>query len=459
MSGPARGPMAAGLVLLLLGGAIRAHNVFYYPIAWGFDASFNWEYIARLARDWTLPAPDTLWSAAHPPLFYYLGALVMRGPAQGDQVAVFWWMRSLVALAGLAAVWLAVALVRTTDPSNRRRAWLAGGLLLFLPVHVYMSAMLSEELLVAFWISLATFLVARECAGRAPSHPLLRDLAVGAVAGLAMMTKATGALAVGMATATLTIAGLVRGEPGRGLLRAVRVGLVAAPIGGWFYLRNLVRYGYVYPHGLEVHRVMFTMPPGTRHWSDYLRFPLETFTAPDLTSPALLESVWGSTYVSLWHDAHGIFLPPEGTGVGWLARLLLVLGILPCVAFCVGLARGARRLTRWPAGPDLPLLLLVAGTLAGYVYFTWNNPFFVVLKGSFLLGLGIPFAWYASEVLARWADPGRGRLRAVAVRIWFVTLVLAVSVAFSFGVFFRRNEPPGIDWTPTEKTWSAGGAP
>ena len=59
---------------------------------------------------------------------------------------------SLYLAANLA---LAVVLVARVDPGNRRRALLAGGLLLFLPAHVMMSAMLSEELLAAAFASCA----------------------------------------------------------------------------------------------------------------------------------------------------------------------------------------------------------------------------------------------------------------------------------------------------------------
>ncbi len=46
--------------------------------------------------------------------------------------------------------------------------------------------------------------------------------------------------------------------------------------------------------------------------------------------------------------------------------------------------------------------MLVALTLAGYVVFTWNNPWFATVKASYLLGISIPFAYFASDVLADW---------------------------------------------------------
>ena len=82
-----------------------------------------------------------------------------------------------------------------------------------------------------------------------------------------------------------------------------------------------------------------------------------------------------------------------------MGTALLLLGLLPAAAFAAGLTSGARRALREPRGPDAPMLLLVALTLAGYVAFTWGNPWFATLKGSYLLGLCVPFGFYASEAL------------------------------------------------------------
>jgi hypothetical protein len=97
------------------------------------------------------------------------------------------------------------------------------------------------------------------------------------------------------------------------------------------------------------------------------------------------------------------------------------------------------------------LILLVVTTLAGYVLFTWRNPWFAVLKGSFLLGLSVPFSYYASEVLADWT---RDRvLRSVAVFGCLGLLVILVMVTFSYGFAFEKHELPGIQWTPVEAPW------
>ena len=76
--------------------------------------------------------------------------------------------------------------------------------------------------------------------------------------------------------------------------------------------------------------------------------------------------------------------------------------LLPTAAFAVGLWRGLRRAFARPGGIDTLFLLLVVFTVAGYTAFTWRNPWYVTLKGSYLLGLMVPFGFYTSEVLADW---------------------------------------------------------
>ena len=243
-----------------------------------------------------------------------------------------------------------------------------------------------------------------------------------------------------------------RARPGAGLRTAFVFGLAGSLFGGWIYLRYAWLYGYLYPYALDAHRIMFTMPPGTRSVLDYLRFPLATFTDPQLLAPDLLRSVWGSTYVTIWFDGHRHFLPLEGVdGVG---AALLLLGAVPTAAFGVGVVRGARRAWASTAGPDFALLTLTALTLVGYVAFTWRNPWFVVLKGSFLLGLCLPFAYNASEPLARWTRAGGqgGRPGVVGLAVSGALVLLAVLAAatFTYGLVFAKSELPGLEWTPIE---------
>ncbi|MGH0028365.1 MAG: phospholipid carrier-dependent glycosyltransferase [Myxococcota bacterium] len=428
--------VASGLLVALW---TRLHNAFTYPADWGFDASFNWQYIAWLSRRWALPAPDAGWSTGDPPLYFALGALLVR--AAPDRLIL---VPLLNVLLGLGIAWLAFALVRRADPDDRPRAWLAAGLVLYLPAHLQMSAMVNEEMLAAALTSAALFaLAAPRRRDETDTAGLRRALAVGAASGLAWLAKLTGVLALATAVGTWALDAR-RGLPlRRAAARVAAAVLVACLLGGWFYARNRIVHGYFQPFGLPAHQQMFEMPPGERGVLDYLRFPLSTFTDPQLLDPDLLRSVWGSTYASVWFDAHRFFLPDDAPGLRPLATLTLLLALLPTLAFGVGLARGLRR-SLDGSEIDPPLLLLAGLTLAGYAFYTWQNPWFVVLKGTTLLGLCLPYAWYASETLLGWARRSRGA--ALGVGAGLLLLAACVTASGTFGGLFERTEVSGLEW-------------
>ena len=450
---PARSRGAAAAVamaLLLVAVAMRIWNAGAYPTGFGYDEIQHWRYQERLQTSWALPAPDADWSTAHPPLYHYAAAVLIRTLGQPSATVAMFPIRVAGAAAGVAAAWMAVLLVRRVDPGRPERALLAGALVLFLPAHVVMSAMMNEEILASALTSLSVALVAMDLAAREVS-PGTRRMAFGAgvAAGLAWLTKLSGAVAAFAGAGAYALAGLRLGQRGPGFALAGLVLASALVAGGWFYARNLWSYGYIYPHDLPVHARMHTMPPGERRPLDYLRFPVATFTDPQALNPDLLRSVWGTTWAGLFFDAQRHFLPRESPAVTRAGTLLLVLALLPTAAFLIGAARGAGRVLRGASGADLPLLLLVAGTLAGYVLFTWRNPWFAAVKGSYLLGLVVPYGFYASEVLAAWTA-GAG-VRAWATRLGLAAFAIGVIVCFTFGDHlwsFEHLEFPGMRWKP-----------
>jgi hypothetical protein len=445
---------------LFVGIAIRVSNVFQYPLDMGFDAQGNWSYVSGLLGSWALPKPDSGWSTAHPPLFYYMAGAIGRifgGLGEFEKASAIHAIRFVSMGFGLLGIATAVVLVRRTDPENTPRAVFAGGLLLFLPVHLYMSAMLTEEILVTTLISIVVVGVGLDLVAEPERTPKAWRRAgfFGAVAGLALLTKLTGLLVIAVGGAAYLVVDLRAARSTRAwaasIVRPGAFGLAALLAAGWFFAWNWFQYGYLYPHALEVHSVMFRMPPGSRGFVDYLSFPWQLFIDPNLLSPNLIHSVWGSTYATIWFDAHRHFVPRDGVAIARLATSILVLGLLPTIAFGIGMVRGIRRVFRSLQGPDVLLLLLVIATFGGYLFFSWRNPWFVVLKGSFLLGLCVPFSFYASEVLADWTRDSGWRSKSVLTSMGLLAIV--VSLTFSYGVVLEKNELPGIPWIPVETPW------
>jgi hypothetical protein len=431
---------------------IRINNALLYPLHFGFDAPANWDYIAGLLTSWSLPAPGDGWSTSHPPLFYYLSAGVGRAMQLGraanapDVLAITVAVRLLSSAIGLAGIGLAVAWVRHSDPSNFPRIGIVAALLLFLPVHLYVSAMLGEEILSSALMSAVLVGVAIDLR-REPEQRFSQAAlaALGGLAGLAFLTKLTGLLVVVAVGVAYLADAFRRGEIAKLLPRTLVFGAVAISIGGWPYLHNKIEYGFFYPQNLMVHEMMFTMPPGERGIGDYLNFPLATFRDPQVLAPDLLHSVWGTTYTTLWFDGHRVMLPRREVMVARMGSLLLVLGLIPTLAFAVGLVRGIRRALREPGGPDTLFTAMVGLTLAGYVLFTWQNPWYATLKASYLLGALVPYGVYTSEVLAEWLQPGR-RARQIAIACSLVVLLAGSAATFTVDLFFVKAEGPGFRW-------------
>jgi len=437
--------IGVGALLVLVAAAIRVHNAIHYPLHFGFDAPANWEYIQHLLVSWRLPRPDEGWSTAHPPLFYYLSASVGRLLA-GDTKAITIAVRLMSSGIGLLAIGFAVAWVRRTDAQNPLRALLAGGLLLFLPVHIYLSAMLGEEILSSALTSVVVFGVALDLdRPRDQKLPGSAIAGLGVVAGLAFLTKLTGVLVIAAGCLAWSIGGWRQGDLRNGFARAVVFGVIAACVGGWPYVLNAIQYGYFYPQNLAVHEIMFTMPPGERFVGDYLRFPLATFSDPQVLAPDLLRSVWGTTYTTLWFDGHRVMLPRAAPAVEAAGSILLLLGLLPTLAFGVGMARGVKRALRAPGGSDTVFVALVVLTLTGYVFFTWSNPWYATAKASYLLGAALPFSVYTSEVLADWLKPGNLFRRAIICG-WLLVLLAGSAAVFTVNAVFVKREGPGFEW-------------
>jgi len=415
---------------------VRIQNALLYPPQWGFDAAFSWQYIESLRRAWHLPAPNAGWSAADPPLYYAVVALLMR---IADAPALAPWLNLFFGL-GIAA--FAARLVHRLAPADASRAWLAAGLVLYLPAHVHMSAMVNKEMLASFCTAVAIAWVADPTrTSEAPRPALRRAIAAGIASGLSLLTKLSGLVtAVACGAAYAFDARRRRDALARGALCCA----LAAAVGGWFFARNRIEYGYFQAHGLAAHRLMFGMPPGERALADYVRFPLATFSDPQMLNPSLLRSVWGSTYASLWFDAHRFFLPTHSAAVSRLGEWTLVLALLPTAAFLAGMAGGVHRLRRGDGDSDAPLLALVALTLAGYALFTWENPWFAVVKGTSLLGLCVPYAVYASEALCAWMR--RGRAAATCIGVALAALALCVVAGTLFHGVYVRTEFPGLVW-------------
>jgi len=315
--------------------AMRVNNAIHYPLLHGFDEVGNWRFIELLTRSFSLPDPGSDWSTAHPPLFFAAAAALCRLLSDASVETRIVAVRLGVTVASLGLALAVAFFVRRAAPSDPWRALLAAALVLFLPAHITLSAMAHEELLAAMLTSFAVVGIAFGSSRESESQRREIALAagIGVLAGLAWVTKLSGVLVVVVAVVTFGVEGWRRRRWRVAALKITSTVLLALVVGGWYYGRNWVRHGYLYPHALPIHAEVMKLPPGERSASDYLRVPLATWLAPRVPSPELMHSVWGSTYASTWHDAHHFFLPARNPGADRAGSVLLLLAVLPTRRF------------------------------------------------------------------------------------------------------------------------------
>ena len=67
---------------------------------------------------------------------------------------------------------------------------------------------------------------------------------------------------------------------------------------------------------------------------------------------------------------------------------------------------------------------------------------FATVKASYLLGISVPFAYFASDSLSRWTE--RGGLAAIVVWTLLGVLLMGVCAAFTYGIGLWNLTPPGV---------------
>lgn len=355
-------PLLIGGVLLLV---LQWHNVTYFPETKGFDAGGHIEYITLLKERLRVPLANEGWELYQPPLYYLVAALLPSLTAV-QWLGFFGWV-----------IFGVVGYLVYRRHFDSLLALTGSSLVMALPVIIYLSPTISNELFAAVLINgtLAYYLLARQTS-------LRFFLILGILLGLTLLSKATGVIAL----LAILFNELWRYRQNSSRLKLFGITLVVAVIiGGWFYLRNGLYFGNPFVSSVDFAQYQITQPPGYRD----LRFlvDLSGFLKLDLFHAHWYSLIPG-TYFSYFYDGHNVIIPVQGfSKVG----ALLVLSSLPIslLAF-VGVYRGSGFRTK-EGKVFLTYLFLL---FLGYVAYNFKLPFYSTVKGSFLVSSAVPFVYF-----------------------------------------------------------------
>ncbi|MFP4345387.1 MAG: glycosyltransferase family 39 protein [Anaerolineales bacterium] len=361
---------------------------------------YEQSYIERLTSERfppELPITPLTYEDHQPPLYYLL------------QTPVYWLsggslraLRLFSLLLGGVVVVMTALIGLEVFPDHPGVAWLAGGLVAFLPQHVAMMAGVNNdaltEALLALWLLLALRYL------RSKVHPVWLSV----VMGLLLVTKTTGYVVLPLALLVV----LLRWRRGglsltRALQQALWIFLPGLLMGSVWWVRNLALYGWPDFMGLLRHDEVVVGQPRTAAWIE--REGLFPFLRDALRTT--FRSFWGQFgWMGVVLDRR-IYI-----AVGWLSALA-GWGALWQLVECV------RRKPR-PRQRDA-LILFGVGALITFTLYLGYNLTFVQHQGRYLYPALPALALAAAVGLRRLVE----KRLAVVTALLLLLLVLVVGVA------------------------------
>lgn len=412
------------------------------PLGVGFDAPGHLAYIDFLLEFRALPTAAYGFSTYHPPLFYGMtaGLIELFGVTADTGVGRVVY-HAIPFASGLANVWLTAWVARQLWPQEGLRPSLAIATAGLLPMNLYMSAYVSNEPLLAAWVSAALALGTSALLAQRVRLRVLASLA--GVLGAALLTKFTAlAVAPGIAffVALRGVWGEEGGGPGRALARFGGLMLGAGAIAAWFYWRNWTLFGDPLVWNLDVPgAATWWMRPGFHTSAWYLDFG-ESLSHPLFAGYA---SFWDGVYSTLWGDGLVAGMARASTRHEFWNHPFQGLTYLLALPVTGVMAAGAIRLwQRSLVDPSLGRRLVLSmhtavlfGLAFSLLLISLRLPFYAQAKAFYLLCAVLPLALASAEGLggaARWLGRSSGpwprALRCMGLG-WLTSLAACIVLA------------------------------
>jgi Flp pilus assembly protein TadD len=375
--------------------ALYWNNAKMLPFHAGYDEKDHIAYIKYIQDRGTLPLPNEGYEMFQPPLFYAIaaGALSIFRLTTSDagSVAV---LRGLTMLFGTANFVFVFLSMRLLFP--RRALAQCIGLIMaaFLPMQLYLSHYVTNEVFAATLATLSIYLALRALIVEHSS--VWQLLAIGVCVGAAMLAKATTLLLIPPLLGALTIRLWQQRAPIFDWLRTFGITIAAILITcGWYYIRIWRHFETpIVGNWDPILGFPWWQDPGVHTAADYFRFG-RALIAPMFSG---FDGFADGIFSTLWGDSLGGGLSGVLSRTPWNYRLMISgywLAIVPTLLVILGVViaviRFARRISaKWF------LLLGVSGAVAlAVIFMTLKVVSYAQVKAFYGLSALVPFCAFA----------------------------------------------------------------
>ena len=423
------------IVLFCLAAVLRVLLCWANPPRNSFDDHYT--PILMIIQTGMTPAKDACFQCYHPPVFYWISAIIgkfaLTTGASEEQMMKL--LQFLCCFYGILTVGMCYLILKQFPLSSFSRL-LAFGTVCFLPRHIYMCAMNSNDTISYLFVAISIYLVT---VAWQRGLPLWSLGALSAVLLITVFTKYTAFAALPAALAPFLLAFFKRLVIPRWKALASVAGIVVLPLSilTAYMLSNVRHYGSPLPWNLKMYDPSLHRPRDDAGISFFTFKPWEDVKTP-LLAPGKLHSFWTLIYSGMWFDTEPRFQRYLDSNSDWWihyfgwyrgeegfpgrnpslsdrtileASGLIVLGIFPAVlmlaGFCLSVKYaiiGGGPLQPTPAqGICFGMFpVLVVFNAVGIIALTLRLPVFNSMKPSYFLGAMPAFAIFLALGLMPW---------------------------------------------------------
>ncbi|MBE9528134.1 MAG: glycosyltransferase family 39 protein [Proteobacteria bacterium] len=405
---------AIAWALIILGCGLRFLLFWYNSPDNSYDNHF--EPIVIMTKLGIIPAKDACFQCYQPPVFYFISALVAKaciglGFGTAALYKVLQFVNALYAMLTLVVLY---SILKRVPVSGFARL-LALGTVCFLPRHIYMSAMHSNDTISYFGVALSILLLLIAFERKLPYRYLvLLSLSV----AFTIFTKYTAFVVLPALFAAFAM-NFIRCSVAtrkRTLVSVVVVFLFPVLLLGAYSIANMKEYGKALPWNDSTIDTASEHPRAEGGTSFTTLKPWTTIGTPIIV-PGNMDSFWTLIYSRMWFDMEPMFLDlidpdrpwwnqyyswlrgeapfpsaksPLSTPTRLTGSLLITLGLVPLVLSIVGLIYyvfrwlGSRgRGVEYYTLPVFLLLMLFNG--AGVLLLGFKAPVYSSMKAAYFL--------------------------------------------------------------------------
>ena len=262
------------------------------------------------------PAKDACFECFHPPVFYWISAMIGKGAlnAGASVPQVIKLLQFVCCFYGILTVGICYLLLKKFPLSNFSRL-MAFGTVCFLPRHIYMSAMNSNDTISYLFVALSLYLVIVAWE-RGLSPWRLGVLSV--VLSITIFTKYTALAILPTALAPFILAFLKRLVIPRKKLLISAISMLVLPVSILmaYMLSNEKQYQSPLPWNITLYDPSVHRPRDAEGISFFTFKPWEDIKTPML-APGKLHSFWTLVYSGMWFDTEPYFLSYLDSNRDW----------------------------------------------------------------------------------------------------------------------------------------------